>query len=877
MALALDKPLQATVGRMYPQAPQPPGLQVPLKPHQLAMLQRCLDIEKVAVMSPYKMGFMADPVSSGKCMGKGTELLMYSGDVKKVEDVVVGDLLMGDDSTPRKVLALGRGQDEMFQIRPMRSSPYTVNSEHILCLQGTDNGAVRRNSGTGTPYLKFYDVSGKIHYISFPTEELAREAFLAVNTDGVSCMTVRDLLALPKMRRQDYKAYRTAVDFCSQRIDLDPYVLGARLGARKRIPQEYKANSRDVRLAVLAGLLDTDGYLDQKQQCYEITQKGEELATDIVFLARSLGFAASCTYLGKKRTGTYHVVHISGDGLHDIPVKLTWKKAAYCKRRTDCLRYGFDIEPLGRGDYYGFELDGNHRYVLGDLTVTHNTAVSVAMPYAEKVMYRRSALNVIVVPQNICMQWMAEIKKFTGDDLRTLLLIDYSSIADLEFEPAKVSAYDIILTTPMYFSTLASFCQRGQVTPRRVIIDEADTIANMVTKKIPGAMTWFVSATMDRLPESQSGMVQVGKEVRAVEDMQAPFHAKSALSTARGGTLRAEETGTYEIPARLLRSGERICRCEADWTTESFGIPAPISKDVVVANVIIEVLALLTEGGMLKARQLESANARDFRNLQTGTTDEFRILPALLAHYRTRQQDAQVCLEGLRGKMHMEERLNQCREEVRKCGDYMALIRQQAAGHLLCQGTFEQLALPDRDSDPVRVCHKCPHCDGAYSELYVRSHEGDACLKCGGDGGALEVRDPGKPALADSKVTKLVELIEGLQPKPRVIVFAKYTQAFGDIKRQLDHTGLVVKEADAGTAAAAERMIADFKEGRVDVLLAESSLFCSGMNLPEVTDVCFLHAVHAYSTKQIAGRAQRPGRKAPCRIHTFLHFNETAR
>ena len=149
---------------------------------------------------------------------------------------------------------------------------------------------------------------------------------------------------------------------------------------------------------------------------------------------------------------------------------------------------------------------------------------------------------------------------------------------------------------------------------------------------------------------------------------------------------------------------------------------------------------------------------------------------------------------------------------------------------------------------------------------------------CGGEGPFTE-RNPGAPAIADNKVAHLCDLIRGLLKdgdKPRVMVYAKYTQAFADIKRLLSNTDLVIQEADAGTAAAAESMLTQFKEGKTDVLLAESSLFCSGMNLPEVTDVCFLHAVHKYSTKQIAGRAQRPGRKEPCRIWTFLHDNETS-
>jgi hypothetical protein len=56
----------------------------------------------------------------GKCAIKGSKVIMFDGNVKKVEDVVVGDQLMGDDNTPRNVLALHSGVDEMWDVIPSR-------------------------------------------------------------------------------------------------------------------------------------------------------------------------------------------------------------------------------------------------------------------------------------------------------------------------------------------------------------------------------------------------------------------------------------------------------------------------------------------------------------------------------------------------------------------------------------------------------------------------------------------------------------------------------------------------------------------------------------------------------------------------------------
>lgn len=71
----------------------------------------------------------------GKCHGKGTEILMYDGSIKKVENVNVGDLLMGPDSEPREVLSLARGSDKMYKVTPNKGEPFVCNEPHVLSLK----------------------------------------------------------------------------------------------------------------------------------------------------------------------------------------------------------------------------------------------------------------------------------------------------------------------------------------------------------------------------------------------------------------------------------------------------------------------------------------------------------------------------------------------------------------------------------------------------------------------------------------------------------------------------------------------------------------------------------------------------------------------
>lgn len=147
----------------------------------------------------------------------------------------------------------------------------------------------------------------------------------------------------------------------------------------RHIPDIYKINSKNIRMRLLAGLLDAGGYYHCKY--FEITQKSEVLANDIEYLAFSLGFMVTrdqvkkpCLYKGEKRHEIYYRLKIFGENIDEIPnfVEQIPSLGKTNKRRSTCLR--FEIKEIGKGNYCGFELDGDGRFLLEDFTVTHNTS-----------------------------------------------------------------------------------------------------------------------------------------------------------------------------------------------------------------------------------------------------------------------------------------------------------------------------------------------------------------------------------------------------------------------------------------------------------------------------------------------------------------------
>ncbi|CCH00139.1 replicative DNA helicase [Fibrella aestuarina BUZ 2] len=363
---------------------------------------------------PTELVILAARPAMGKCLGKGTKVVMFDGSLRKVEDVREGDLLMGDDSTPRTVLSIARGRERMYWIRQNKGIDYRVNESHILSLKRS------RNEGGHT--------KGEVLNIS-----------------------VRDYLTRSDKFKSNYKGYKVAVEFPEQALSLDPYFVGLWLGdghsyssritnvdtevvsfmqeyadtlglqlmtyqqagktpnhaittgqrggsrtvfslqdelrgltmlENKHIPRTYLINSTANRLRLLAGLIDSDGHYQREFNCYEITQKNKALAEQIKYLCDTLGFRCSliekqATIASRGYSSTVYRLRLFGN-LDSIPVRIERKKARPLQARADWRVTGITVEYDKEDDYYGFTIDGNHLFLLEDMTVTHNTAFVVS-------------------------------------------------------------------------------------------------------------------------------------------------------------------------------------------------------------------------------------------------------------------------------------------------------------------------------------------------------------------------------------------------------------------------------------------------------------------------------------------------------------------
>jgi superfamily II DNA or RNA helicase len=370
------------------------------------------------------VGLLEIPCGRGKCLAKNTPILMYDWTIKKIQNVKVGDVIMGDDSTPRIIQSLARGRETMYKIHTdTEDTSYIVNESHILSLKQEDDKIV------DIPLLDYlkrdsYDTTLYGYRVAIKDNEQEQER------ETISCIKAY----AHGYNRSQFDKGLTAYSLSSN----EPYHV---------LNMNYVKSKRTIRLHILAGILAYNhfnnhiGYYD-KEHYLNIINISSQFADDILFLVRSLGFSGVKSVLkskydididtntntnSKTTSSTSEYVDIiremntvyrvdlyfpTEEDIYSIPIRNTkeWiqKNIATNDRILPHMsRYKIKVERLEEDDYYGFEIDGNRRFVLGDFTVTHNTVIAL------NIISQLKTKTLVVVHKGFLLnQWVERIEQF---------------------------------------------------------------------------------------------------------------------------------------------------------------------------------------------------------------------------------------------------------------------------------------------------------------------------------------------------------------------------------------------------------------------------------------------------------------------------------
>lgn len=175
--------------------------------------------------------------------------------------------------------------------------------------------------------------------------------------------------------------------------EIKKYGLLGLKSSTKFIPDDYKFNSIKVRLSILQGLMDTDGFVSKNGSDVSYSTTSEKLAQDVQYLVQSLGGISNINnktstyeYNGEIKTLKSKVVSVSlPKGM--CPFRLTRKIERFKSRKYKLSRMIIDVVSVGIKEVKCILVESDdHLYATDNFILTHNTQEEKLAPWFEAIM-----------------------------------------------------------------------------------------------------------------------------------------------------------------------------------------------------------------------------------------------------------------------------------------------------------------------------------------------------------------------------------------------------------------------------------------------------------------------------------------------------------
>jgi phosphate starvation-inducible protein PhoH and related proteins len=361
----------------------------------------------------------------GRAQPLDRQVLTPSG-FRSIGSLQVGDLVIGSDGLPTPVLGIyPQGRRPVFRVQAQDGSGTLCCAEHLWFVTTLDD----RKHGKDGRVIRTEEMVGRLrrhhqHRFELPIVEPVELESQDVPIDpyalglllGEGCITTSTTPSFTTSDRELAEALEAAlplielrrkskVDYVLRHVEghrggvivSNPVTVSLRelglAGTRsttKFVPDRYLYNAPAVRLAVLQGLLDTDGgpVTQRDRRCLiQYSTYSKQLADDVVFLVRSLGGVA---YRRRRRAKGRPPGRAAGRAVHHRadsfvlelrlpagidPFRLGRKRALYREYGGGRpMRFVESIEPAGEAETVCIQVAAEDSlYVTDDFLVTHNT------------------------------------------------------------------------------------------------------------------------------------------------------------------------------------------------------------------------------------------------------------------------------------------------------------------------------------------------------------------------------------------------------------------------------------------------------------------------------------------------------------------------
>lgn len=340
---------------------------------------------------------------AGKALRNGTMILTPTG-WTAIERLSVGDLVIAGDGTPTKVTGVyPQGSRPLLTLTFNDGVQIDADPDHLWEISRTGKKEtlstaqiVARWGATPADPRPSIPSCGAVHLDARPVPLHPYLVGLLLGDGGLTGSTpiissadteiidvVRSILpdhVTLKARGYDVRLVGTGARSLRNPLTVELRRIGmmGKLAHEKAVPAIYLWNSPTIRLAVLRGLMDTDGGISGKSGTTEFCSTSRQLADDVVFLARSLGARVK---MGVKST-THREAYIARIAGGPCPFQLKrkadrWQQFADGRIKKMDRRIA-SILPAEPGAATCIAVDHPSRlFVAENFVVTHNTHQNV--------------------------------------------------------------------------------------------------------------------------------------------------------------------------------------------------------------------------------------------------------------------------------------------------------------------------------------------------------------------------------------------------------------------------------------------------------------------------------------------------------------------
>lgn len=441
---------------------------------------------------------------------------------KTAGDIKVGDVMFGRNGKPTKVLGVyPQGKKQIYEVHLSDGRMVEVADEHLWSVYQagrkglkTLNTADMYNKGLreGKSYRFRLPMNDAVEYAdaTLPVEPYVLGAFL-----GNGCKDSQHALALSsgnefvpneiariiecktRKRKSAHTWYFYKEDgsrFLSKDFD-DEYdlLLTQTKCGDKYIPDIYKTASIEQRWALLQGLFDTDGCIEDKDRFHlTYSTTSAKLRDDICEVIYSLGM--SCSWWMSRKAGVrtaksdQYTINVNIDNdmkkkFFRYPFKLERalmaEKAGNKRKHYDRIAIKDIVKKEEEAEMVCFTVDNEeHLFLCGNYVVTHNTLVAALPAYLNAL--EGKGVHVVTVNDYLAerdAEDIGRIHRFMG--LTVGCILKTTSPEEKKKEYAKDITY--ITNTELGFDYLRdNMAQRMEDKMQRgfhfCIIDEVDSV-----------------------------------------------------------------------------------------------------------------------------------------------------------------------------------------------------------------------------------------------------------------------------------------------------------------------------------------------------------------------------------------------------------------